>query len=43
MVDLYQGVGGETGGGYYLIGVGVFLIMLLSFILSCPLSLFLRD
>ena len=38
-VDSYQGVGGETGGGYYLI---VSLFMLLSFPLSCPVS-FLSD
>ena len=33
MIDSYQGVGGETVGGYYLI---VFLFVLLSFGLSCP-------
>ena len=35
MVDLYQGVGGGTGVGYYLI---VFLFVLLSFGLSYPVS-----
>ena len=34
MVDSYQGVGGRTGGGYYLL---VFFV-LLSFGLSCPVS-----
>ena len=36
MVDLYQGVSGGAGGGYYLI---VFLFVLLSFGLSCPVSI----
>ena len=35
VVDSYQGVGGGTGSGYYLI---VFLFVLLSFVLSCPVS-----
>ena len=35
VVDSYQGVGGETVGGCYLI---VFLFLLLSFGLSCPVS-----
>ena len=35
MVDSYHGVGGGTGGGYYLI-VFTFLLVFLSFILmSC--------
>ena len=34
-VDSYQGVDGETGGGYYLI---VSLFVLLSLRLSCPVS-----
>ena len=33
MIDSYQGVGGETVGGYYLRD---FLFVLLSFGLSCP-------
>ena len=40
-VDLYQGAVGWTGGGYYLIAVRVFLLVLLSFVFSCPLSLLL--
>ena len=32
----YQGVGGEEGGGYYLL-VFFSLVLLLSFVLSCPL------
>ena len=35
----YQGVGGEAGGGYYLLGF-FSLVVLLSFVLSCPLSFF---
>ena len=35
VVDLYQGVDGGSGDGYYLIVVG-FLLMLLFFVLSCP-------
>ena len=35
--DSYQGVGGGTGGGYYLI---VFFTCAFSFVLSCPLSYF---
>ena len=37
MVDSYQGVGGGTGSGYYLITC-FFLFVLLSFGLSCPVS-----
>ena len=37
VVDSYQGVGGGTGGGYYLI-VCFFLFVLLSFGFSCPVS-----
>ena len=37
VVDSYQGVGGGTGDGYYLI-VFLFLFVLLSFGLSCPIS-----
>ena len=36
LVDPYQGVGGGTGGGYYLIVC--FFISVLSFGLSCPVS-----
>ena len=36
VVNLYQGVDRGTGGGYYLI---VFLFVLLSFGLSCPVSI----
>ena len=32
----YQGVGGVAGGGYYLL-VFFSLVLLLSFVLSCPL------
>ena len=43
MVHLYQGVGwGTEGGYYYLIVVGVFLLMLVSFVVACPLSLFFK-
>ena len=35
VVDLYQGVDEGSGDGYYLIIVG-FLLMLLPFVLSCP-------
>ena len=35
VVDLYQGVGEGTGGGYYLI---FFLFVVLSFGFSCPVS-----
>ena len=42
MVHLYQGVGWGTEGGYYLIVVGVFLLMLVSFVVACPLSLFFK-
>ena len=38
MVDLYEGVGGETGDGCYLIIFLYFLFVLLSFGLSCPAS-----
>ena len=38
MVDTYQGVGGGTGGGYYLFVYFLFLFVLLSFGLSCPVS-----
>ena len=39
MVDSYQGVGGETGGGYYLlVCIFLFLFVLLSFGLSCSVS-----
>ena len=37
VVDSYQGVGGGTGDRYYLI-VFLFLFVLLSFGLSCPIS-----
>ena len=43
MVDLYQSVSGETRNEYYLVVVGVFLLLPLSFVLSCPLSPFLND
>ena len=36
VVDSYQGVGGGTVGGYYLIVC--FFTSLLSFVLSCPFS-----
>ena len=39
MIDSYQGVGGGTGGGYYL-RVCFFLLALLFFVLSCPISFF---
>ena len=39
VVDSYQGVGGETGDGYYLIVFFYFLFVLLCFGLSCPASL----
>ena len=40
-----SGCGWVTGGGHYLIVVffWVFLFMLLSFVFSCPVSLFLSD
>ena len=38
MVDLYQGVGGGTEGGYYLIVCFFYLFLL--FVLSCPVSFF---
>ena len=40
VVDLYQGVSGGTWGWYYLIVVGLFFLLILSFVLSCHLSLF---
>ena len=41
VVDLYQGVGEGTGGGYYLIDCFFFfLFVLLSFGLSCLVSFF---
>ena len=33
VVDLYEGVGGRTGGVYYVIVNGPFLLALLSFVL----------
>ena len=36
VVDSHQGVGGGTGGGFYLIVSGLFV--LLSFGVSCPVS-----
>ena len=41
VVDSYQGVIGVTESGYYLIVF--FLSVLLTLVLSCPLSLFLSD
>ena len=38
VVDSYQGVGGGTGGGYYLSFFS--LLVLLSFLLACPVSFF---
>ena len=38
MVDSYDGVDGETRGGYYLIVFFYFLFVLASFGLSCPVS-----
>ena len=40
MVDSYQGVGGGTGGGeyYLLVSIFLFLLVLLSFGPSCPVS-----
>ena len=38
MVNLYQSVGGGTGGEYYLIVLFCFLFVLLSFVLSCLVS-----
>ena len=38
VVDSHQGVGGETGGGYYLIVFCFCLFVPLSFGLSCPVS-----
>ena len=43
LIGLNQGVGQKTGSGYYLIVFGYFLLVLLSFAPSCPLSLFLSD
>ena len=40
MVDSYQGEGGGTGSGYYLI---VCLFVFLSFGLSCPVSFLEHD
>ena len=37
VVDSYQGVGGGTGSGYYLI---VLFYLGFCFVLSCPLSFF---
>ena len=37
VVDLYQGVGGGTGGGYYIF---CFFYEFLAFVLSCPLFFF---
>ena len=39
VVDSYQGVGGGTGGWYYLV-VSLFLLVLLSFVLPCSGSCF---
>ena len=36
MVDSYEGVDGETGGGYFPIVFFYFLFVLLYFGLSCP-------
>ena len=40
VVASYQGLGGRTGGGYYLLVcfLCLFLFVLLSFGLSCPVS-----
>ena len=38
VVDLYQGVSGGTGGGYYLTVCCFFLFVLLSFGVSCLVS-----
>ena len=43
MVDLQKGVGGGEEGGYYVVVFLFFSFVLLSFVLSCPLSLFLSD
>ena len=40
VVDLYQSVNGGPWGGYYLIVVGLFFLLILSFVLSGHLSLF---
>ena len=42
VVDLQQGVGGVTSDGYYLVVFVFFFfpLVLLSLLLSCPLSLF---
>ena len=42
LVDLYEGVSGGTGGGggYYLIAVGSFSSVLLSFVLTSSVSFF---
>ena len=37
VLDSYQGLDGETGGGYYLLGFFYFYV-LLPFGLSCPVS-----
>ena len=43
VINLYQGVGGGTGSGYYCTVVAVFFLLeLLSFVLSC-LLLFLTE
>ena len=39
VLDLYQGVGKKTGGGYYLsVALFLFLFVLFSFGLSCPVT-----
>ena len=40
MVDSYQDLSGRTGGGYYLIVFIIFSLVVLLFVISCPLSLF---
>ena len=40
VVDLYKGVSEGTWGWYYLIVVGLFFLLILSFVLSGHLSLF---
>ena len=47
VVDLQQGVKGETGGGYYLVVIVFFVCLFVcfdlcfsAFVLACPLSLF---
>ena len=42
VVASYQGLGGGTGGGYYLFVCFLFLFVLFSFGLPCPVS-FLRE